>query len=90
MLGIVIAIISAVFMAAMQILLKKSYKELDPSIAFFFDAMFGFLIWIPTGILFGATLGGIKDCLMYAIISAILSEALVFFALSLVDIHYKM
>lgn len=86
MLGIVIAIISAVFMAAMQILLKKSYKELDPSIAFFFDAMFGFLIWIPTGILFGATLGGIKDCLMYAIISAILSEALVFFALSKGDL----
>ena len=35
MIGIIIAIISAIFMAAMQILLKKSYKELDPSVAFF-------------------------------------------------------
>ncbi len=86
MLGIVIAIISAVFMAVMQILLKKSYKELDPSVAFFFDAIFGVLIWIPTGFIFGATIGGVIDCLIYAIISAILSEALVFYALSKGDL----
>lgn len=86
MLGIVIAIISAVFMAAMQILLKKSYKELDPSVAFFFDAMFGVLIWIPTGFIFGATIGDVIDCLIYAVISAVLSEALVFYALSKGDL----
>lgn len=86
MLGIIIAIISAVFMAVMQILLKKSYKELDPSVAFFFDAIFGVLIWIPTGFIFGATIGGVIDCLIYAIISAILSEALVFYALSKGDL----
>lgn len=33
--GIIIAITSAVFMTAMQILLKKSYKKLNPSVAFF-------------------------------------------------------
>lgn len=86
MIGILIAIISAVFMSAMQILLKKSYKELDPSVAFFFDAMFGVLIWIPVGFIFGATIDGIINCLWYAIISAILSEALVFFALSKGDL----
>ncbi len=86
MLGIIIAIVSAMFMAAMQILLKKSYKELDPSIAFFFDAMFGVLIWIPVGFIFGATIKGIINCLVYAIISAILSEALVFYALSKGDL----
>jgi len=82
MLGIIIAIMSAVFMAGMQILLKKSYKELDPSVAFLFDMLFGLIIWIPIGFIFGATLNGIVDCLIYAVISAILSEALVFYALS--------
>lgn len=86
MLGIIIAIISAIFMAAMQILLKKSYKELDPSVAFFFDAIFGVLIWIPVGFIFGATIGGVVNCLIYAIISAVLSEALVFYALSKGDL----
>lgn len=86
MLGIIIAIISAIFMAAMQILLKKSYKELDPSVAFFFDAIFGVLIWIPVGFIFGATMGGVVNCLIYAIISAVLSEALVFYALSKGDL----
>lgn len=86
MIGIIIAIISAMFMAAMQILLKKSYKELDPSIAFFFDAIFGVLIWIPVGFIFGATIEGVLSCLIYAIISAVLSEALVFYALSKGDL----
>lgn len=86
MIGILIAIISALFMAGMQILLKKSYKELDPSVAFFFDAMFGVLIWIPVGFIFGATIDGVVNCLLYAIISAVLSEALVFYALSKGDL----
>ena len=82
MLGIVIAIMSAIFMTGMQILLKKSYKELDPSVAFLFDMLFGLIIWIPVGFIFGATLSGIIKCLIYAVISAVLSEALVFYALS--------
>ena len=82
MLGIALAIISAIFMAAMQIFLKKSYKELNPSVAYLFDMLFGVIIWIPIGFLFGATLEEVWKCLPYAIISAIFSEALVFYALS--------
>lgn len=82
MIGIIIAILSAVFMTGMQIMLKKSYKELNPAVAFLFDMLFGLLIWIPIGFIFGATLNGIVKCLIYAVISAILSEALVFYALS--------
>lgn len=55
MIGIVIALLSALFMMGMQILLKKSYKELDPSIAYLFDMMFGVIIWIPIGFIFGVT-----------------------------------
>ena len=86
MLAIWIAILSAVFMAGMQILLKKSYKELDPSVAYLFDAIFGVLIWIPVGFLFGAELNEVVMCLKYAIMSAILSEVLVFYALSKGDL----
>lgn len=82
MIGILIALLSSLFMAGMQILLKKSYKELDPSVAYLFDMLFGLIIWIPVGFVFGATLVGIVNCLLYAVISAILSEALVFYALS--------
>lgn len=82
MVGIIIAILSAVFMTGMQIMLKKSYKELDPSVAFLFDMLFGLFIWIPIGFIFGASFQGIIDCLLYAVISAVLSEALVFYALS--------
>ena len=82
MLGIILAILSAVFMTGMQIMLKKSYKELDSAVAFLFDMLFGLLIWIPIGFIFGATVSGVISCLAYAVISAILSEALVFYALS--------
>ena len=82
MIGIVIAIISAIFMIGMEIALKKSYKELDPSVAFFFDMLFGLILWIPLGFIFGARINSIIECIPYAIISAILSEALVFYALS--------
>lgn len=84
--GITIAIISALFMTAMQIFLKKSYKELNPSVAFFFDALLGLVIWIPLGFIFGGNLNDVLQCLIYAIISAILSEALVFYALSKGDL----
>lgn len=82
MLGIIIAILSALFMSGMYILLKKSYKELNPSVAFFFDSIFGLILWIPIGFIFGAKLNEIPQNLIYAFISAILSEALVFYAVS--------
>ena len=47
----------------MQILLKKSYKELDPSVAYFFDMIFGLIVLIPIGFIFGATLNDIWKCL---------------------------
>ena len=82
MLGILIAIVSAIFMSGMYILLKRSYEELNPSVAFFFDMLFGLILWIPIGFIFGARLSEIPQVLIYAVISAILSEAFVFYALS--------
>ena len=82
MLGINIALFSSIILAISVIVLKKSYKELNPSVAFLFDAFFGLIIWIPIGLVFGGNFEEVIKCFPYAIISAILSEALVFYALS--------
>lgn len=83
MLGIVFAIFAAVFIAVSQIVLRKSFKELKPSVAFFFDAAFGLLLWVPLALVMGVNFDvGLEEALFFAVISAILSEALVFFALS--------
>jgi drug/metabolite transporter (DMT)-like permease len=83
MIGIVLAFLCAFFVALSQVTLRKSYKNLQPSIAFFFDAVFGLLIWVPLALVMGVNFGvGLKEALLFATISAILSEAIVFYALS--------
>jgi drug/metabolite transporter (DMT)-like permease len=83
MTGIILALLCAVFVALSQISLRKSYKELKPSVAFFFDAVFGLLLWVPLALIMGVSLGlNFEQAILYAVISAILSEAIVFFALS--------
>ncbi|OGM21492.1 hypothetical protein A2714_00010 [Candidatus Woesebacteria bacterium RIFCSPHIGHO2_01_FULL_38_9] len=83
MVGIIFAILCAVFIGFSQIALRKSFKELPPSIAFFFDAIFGLLIWVPLAVFMGIS-GTVNwwQAIMFAVISAILSEAIVFYALS--------
>lgn len=80
--GIIAAIYSSFFLALSITSLKKSFRELSPSVAFFFDACFGILIWIPMAFFFGVNLGVFKEVIGYAVLSAILSEALVFYAMS--------
>lgn len=83
MIGIILAFLCAIFVALSQITLRKSYRELQPSVAFFFDAVFGLLIWVPLALVMGVNLGvGLREAAIFAVISAILSEAIVFFALS--------
>lgn len=83
MTGIILAFLCAIFIALSQITLRKSYKELQPSIAFFFDALFGLLIWVPLALVMGVNLGiDLKEAALFAIVSAVLSEAIVFYALS--------
>jgi drug/metabolite transporter (DMT)-like permease len=83
MLGIFLALGCAIFIALSQISLRKSYKELQPSVAFLFDAIFGLLIWVPLALTMGVSFGvSLKEAFIFASISAILSEAIVFFALS--------
>lgn len=83
MTGIALAIVSAIFLAFAQVILRKSYKDFKPSIAFFFDALFGLLLWAPLALIMGVSLGANwQDAIIFAIISAIISEAFYFYALS--------
>ncbi len=83
MLGISFAILCAILISFSQISLRKSYKELKPSIAFLFDALFGLLIWIPLAYFLGISeTVNWSQAFFYATVSAVLSEAIVFYALS--------
>lgn len=84
--GITIAIISSIFMAISQILLKKSYKKLNSGIAFLINSMLGLIIWIPIGLVFGGSFYDVPQCLIFAILSAIISELLVFHVLDKCDL----
>lgn len=81
--GIILALLSAVFIAFSQLSLRKSYQALSPSVAFFFDALFGLLIWVPLALFMGIS-GNVSwgEAFLFATIAAILSEAIVFYALS--------
>lgn len=83
MIGVVFALLCAVFVGFSQISLRKSYKEMSPSIAFLFDSIFGLFIWVPLAVFMGISSGAnFGEALIFALISAILSEAMVFYALS--------
>ena len=80
--GIIYGLLSSLLFAIGFTSLKKSYDEFPPSVAFFFDMVFGLLIWIPFSLILGFDFSDIPTVLPYALISAILSEAFVFYVLS--------
>ena len=80
--GIIFGLLAALAQAIGFTLLKKSYEELPPSVAFLFDACFGLLIWIPFALVMGFNFSHIPLVLLFALISALLSEAFVFYVLS--------
>lgn len=80
--GLITAIYASFFIALGQGAFKKSYKEIEPSAAFLFEMLFGLLLWIPLALYFGVNFQNMGIVLVYALISAVLSEALYFFALS--------
>ena len=80
--GILYGLLSSVLFALGYISLKKSYEEFPPSVAFLLEAVFGIIIWIPFSIFIGINFSNILNVLIWAIISAVLSEAYFFFVLS--------
>src|SRR3990167_654778 len=80
--GIIFGLLAALSAATSFTLLKKSFSNLAPSVAFLFDAGFGLLIWIPFALIVGFNLNNLPLVLLFALISAFLSEAFVFYVLS--------
>lgn len=80
--GIIYGLLAAFSFAVSYIALKKSFDEFPPSVAFFFDMIFGLIIWIPFSFFLGFDLNHIYKVFIYAVISGILSEAFTFYVLS--------
>jgi drug/metabolite transporter (DMT)-like permease len=80
--GIAAAIYASFFLALSQISLKKSFRDFPPSVSFLLDTIFALLIWIPISIFMGGQISDFFRVLPYAIVSAFLSEALYFYAIS--------
>lgn len=79
--GITFALIAALMQAVSYIWLKKGMKEFKPSLAYLFDALFGFLIWTPFIFWLGGTFENLRSTLPYALFSAAVAEAFVFYVL---------
>jgi drug/metabolite transporter (DMT)-like permease len=80
--GIIFGLLNALIQATGYTILKKSYQDLAPSVAFLFDACFGILIWIPFALIVGFNFSHLPLVMFFALISALLSEAFVFYVLS--------
>ena len=83
MFGVTLSLLCSFFLSLSQLSLKRSFKEFPPSVGFLFDSLFGLVLWVPLAIIMGIS-AYVKweQAFFYASISAILSEAIVFFALS--------
>lgn len=86
--GILFAVLAAVSQSILWVALKKSYENLAPSIAFFFDMIFGLLVWIPFALVVGVDFSRMGEILVYAVVSGILSEAFVFYVFSKGEVSY--
>lgn len=86
--GIIFAVLAALSQSILWVSLKKSYENLAPSIAFFFDMIMGVLVWIPFSLLIGVDFTHMGEILFYAVISGVLSEAFVFYVFSKGEVSY--
>lgn len=80
--GIVSAIYASFILAIGETTLKKSFRDFVPSVGFFFNSIAGLVIIPPVALLLGGDIGNFFQVLPYALLSAMLSEALYFYALS--------
>lgn len=86
--GILFAILAALSQSILWVALKKSYENLAPSIAFFFDMVVGIFVWVPFALIVGVDFSRMGEILIYAVISGILSEAFVFYVFSKGEVSY--
>lgn len=86
--GIVFALAAALMLALSEVLIKRSYRDVSPSVTYFYDVVFGFIIWIPFAIFSGVDSSNLGQVFIVAFISALLSEAYYFYILSKGDLSF--
>ena len=79
---------AALSQSILWVALKKSYENLAPSVAFFFDMILGLLVWVPFSLMVGVDFLRMGEVLVYALISGVLSEAFVFYVFSKGEVSY--
>lgn len=79
-LGIILGITTALFQGLSYIFMRRSLVEFPESIAFLMNAITGVFIWIPFALLTNGVWGDVLYVLPFALLSAVLSEAFVFYA----------
>lgn len=80
--GIVFGLLSALGQGVSLVVIKRSYKEFPPSVAFAFQALFGLMLWIPFALIHGITFSYFWLVLALALVSAILGEAFWYYIFS--------
>jgi len=79
--GILLALASCILIGVADVLLKKSFKDFPPSIAFFIFAIFSLLVWAPAGLLLGVQFDNVFLGLVVGVVSAIIGQALYIYVL---------
>lgn len=79
--GIFFALASCILVGIANVILKKSFKDFSPSIAFFILAIFSLLIWLPMGLILGVQFTNIFFGFFVGLISAALGQALYIYVL---------
>jgi len=79
-LGVIFGLSTAFLQAMAYIFMRRSLSEFPESMAFFMNAVTGVLVWVPFALLTNGVLADVPKVLPIALLSAILSEAFVFYA----------
>jgi len=80
--GIIFGLLASISFALFFTFIKRSYEEFPPSIAFFFDMLFGLILWIPFSLIIGFNFSDLPLVFFFAALSALLSEAFSFYVIS--------
>lgn len=80
--GIIIAIFSAVFIGLSNLLFKKSYKEFTPALGFLIMSTFTLIIWTIVGYLFGVNWENLPKAFLFGLVSATLAQGVWIYILS--------
>lgn len=79
--GVMLAVISSILLAISNVLLKKGFKDFQPSISFFILSVLSILLWVPVGLLLGVDFGQPVFGLAVGLASAVLGQAVYIYVL---------